>query len=256
MVEAVDSLNIIDLLLRFSVFYGILKSLKSRDLKNLKASKLKWLASHRCKHGNLFISHPTCYETETYIEDKVLFFDIETTAHEGFYWGRGWETNIIETIRYGKILSFAAKWKGGHGFSKGWLDYKRHNERNLVKEIWSLFDEADFIVAHNGKQFDVRWCNTKFTQYRLGIPSPYKVIDTKSESKKYLYLPSHSLNNIADYFDLGAKMEHEGFSLWKKCIAGNKEAWRKMKKYNLQDVLLLEKVYDRLQPFRQKSYIR
>jgi len=37
--------------------------------------------------------------------------------------------------------------------------------------------------------------------------------------------------------------------LWVKCMAGDPVAWKKMERYNKQDVVLLEKVYDKLLPW-------
>ena len=177
---------------------------------------------------------------------KILSVDLETTANQGYYWGQNFETGIIETIEYWKILSYATKWLHGKSIVRGWIDTK--NEENLVKELWKLLDEADIVIAHNGKSFDIKKANTKFLEYDLGLPSPYKLIDTKIEAKKYLSLPSYSLNNICDKFGFGHKIEHEGWELWKKCIAGDKKSWDKMKRYNLHDVILLEKVYLKLRP--------
>lgn len=104
------------------------------------------------------------------------------------------------------------------------------------------------MIGHNCKAFDIKWFNTAFLRYNLPPPSPYKVIDTKVEAKKYLFLPSYALNNIADYFGLGRKVEHEGFSMWQECVKGDKKAWRRMKRYNIQDVNLTEKIYLKLKP--------
>lgn len=179
---------------------------------------------------------------------RILIFDLETTANQGFYWGQNWETGIIETIEYWKILSYAAKWLDDKKvIVRGWIDTK--NELGLVKELWKLLDEADIAIAHNGKKFDIKKCNAKFALYGLGPPSPYKVIDTLNEARKYLSLPSYRLNDISNYFRLGQKVEHEGWVLWKKCIAGDKSAWNRMKSYNKHDVILLENVYLKLRPF-------
>jgi hypothetical protein len=48
---------------------------------------------------------------------------------------------------------------------------------------------------------------------------------------------------------LGHKAETGGFQLWLDCMSGDEKAWRKMRKYNAQDVVLLEKVYDRFKPW-------
>ena len=176
-----------------------------------------------------------------FVQSKTLLFDLETTAHEGSFWGHRYETDIIEVIKYGKILCYSAKWLG-----KEKIIFGGWNERKIVKELWKLFDEADILVAHNLKHFDLRWCLTKFSQYNLPRPSHYKKFDTLMEARKQWILPSYKLNDISDYFGLGKKIEHEGWPLWKKCIKGDKKARKKMELYNKQDVRLLEAIYNKL----------
>jgi len=212
------------------------------DINKLKKSDILWLVNHRCSHHHDYLSHIKCAERDNvpFVSDKVLLFDLETSYNLGAFWGKSWETDIVSITEYGKILCFAGKWLDGKMMFYGW------NEKRLLRELWKLFDEADVVVAHNGKQFDVKWATTKFIQYGLPHPSKYKVFDTLKEAKKQLYLPSYKLNDISDYFGLGQKVEHEGLSLWKKCIKGDKKARKKMELYNIRDVALLEKLYYKL----------
>jgi predicted RNA-binding Zn-ribbon protein involved in translation (DUF1610 family) len=48
---------------------------------------------------------------------------------------------------------------------------------------------------------------------------------------------------------LGKKKDHEGHILWVKCMNGDKKAWKTMEEYNIQDVILLEKLYKKLLPW-------
>jgi hypothetical protein len=48
---------------------------------------------------------------------------------------------------------------------------------------------------------------------------------------------------------VGTKLKHQGFEMWRKCIDGDERAWATMKRYNIQDVRLTERVYDRLRPW-------
>ncbi len=186
---------------------------------------------------------------------KVLLFDIETTPITAYTWGPKWETNLLEFIDYSRILSFSAKWFGNKNtITRGWPDYKGYkpgqlNDKEIVKEIWAIFNEADVILAHNGNNFDIRIMNARFAFHELTPPSPYKVLDTKTEVKKHLRLPSYKLDDICDYFKIGRKLHHEGFPLWIKCMAGDEKAWNTMLKYNKLDVLLLEKIYLKIRPW-------
>ena len=184
---------------------------------------------------------------------KILFFDIETAPNLAWVWGK-WEQNVIEFDSHWYIIGFSAKWMDGKQITKGLIDYpgygrNKDDDSRIVKDIWKLFDEADIIVAHNGDQFDVKKCNARFSYHSMKPPSPYNTVDTKKVAKKYFNFVSNSLNDLGDFLKLGRKLQTGGFELWKGCMLGNKNSWRLMKKYNAQDVLLLEKVYYHFLPW-------
>jgi len=185
---------------------------------------------------------------------RILTLDIETSPLIAYTWGPKWETSIIETINEMNILSYSAKWLNGNQITKGLCDYKGYkpkkvDDKKLVTDLVKLLDEADIVVTQNGVDYDTKIINARAIKHGITPPSPYKNIDTKREAKKIVRLDSYSLNDMGKYFNLGAKLSHSGFSLWKQCIAGNTSAWNKMKKYNAQDVKLTEQVYLKLKPY-------
>lgn len=186
---------------------------------------------------------------------KILLYDIETTPNLAWIW-RKYQQNAVGFEQFTYILSWSAKWLGGKQVTKGLIDYTgyqkdRTNDYKLIKELWHLLDEADIIVAHNGRAFDTKLVNARFSFWGLSPPSPYKIVDTKEQSKKHFGFTSNSLADISEYLGLGAKLPHQGFDLWKGCMAGDRKAWDTMLRYNGQDVKLLEKVYLRLLPYMQ-----
>ena len=124
-----------------------------------------------------------------------------------------------------------------------------NKEINIVKQIWRLLDEAEIVVAHNGRSFDLKKINARFIYHNLGPPSPYRIIDTKTEIKKLARFESNKLDDLGEQLSLGRKLDHEGWSLWEGCYNGDKKSWAKMKAYNKQDVDLLERLFIRLRPF-------
>jgi hypothetical protein len=187
-------------------------------------------------------------------EAKILTIDIETSPNRGTFWGNTYETSIIEIEEFGKIIGFSAKWLNGPQLTRGLIDYKGYkpnklNDTYILKDIHKLLDTADIVVGQNSIAFDIKYINQRFLLANMTPPSPYKQVDTKNEARKIMRLPSNKLDNLGRYFNIGHKLEHEGYDLWKKCIAGNKKAWDTMKKYNAQDTLLTEKIYLKLRPF-------
>ena len=185
---------------------------------------------------------------------KVLLVDLETAPLLGYTWGV-WETNVLAVKKDWYILSFVAKWQGSNKIISSSLpDFKgfkkdKEDDSGVVGELWKLFNEADVIVAHNGNDFDFKKANARFIVHGLIPPTPYQTVDTKLVAKKYFKFDSNSLDELGRYLGLGRKESTGGFKTWFECMAGDMTAWKRMMKYNKQDVLLLEKIYDKLKPW-------
>lgn len=187
-------------------------------------------------------------------QSKILLFDIETAPNLGYTWQK-WEQDVIEFKRDWYMLSFAYKWLGDTSVKAYSLpDFStfkkdKEDDTQLITELWKLFDQAEIVIAHNGDEFDIKKTNSRFIINGLQPPTPYKTIDTKKIAKKHFRFDSNKLDDLGNYLGLGRKIDTGGFELWKGCMAGNKDAWSKMVKYNKQDVVLLEKVYNKLLPW-------
>lgn len=157
-----------------------------------------------------------------------------------------YETNVIKRIKTFTILSVAYKWLGG---CTKVLAVDDQSELSLLKKLHKLLDEAEIVIAHNGDSFDIRKINARFIIHKLPPPSPYKTVDTKKIAKKVAYFDSNSLNNLGIDMGEGEKVKHRGFDMWEGCMAGLRKDWRDMRRYNKQDVDLLERIYLRLRPW-------
>lgn len=185
---------------------------------------------------------------------KILIFDIETFANLGYVWGK-WDQNVIAYEREWFALCFCYKWLGEKRVSSVALpDFDLYNEDKfndyeVVKAMWKLFDEADIVVAHNGDKFDIKKMNARFLYYRLPPPSTFKSIDTVKIARQKFAMNSNKLDDIGKYLGVGRKVVNTGWDLWKRCSEGDLKAWEEMIRYNKQDVVLLEKVYEIFKPY-------
>lgn len=186
---------------------------------------------------------------------KIAFFDIETAPSLGWFWGKLWETDIIGVKSEWYIISFAYKWMGEDKVHFHALpDYKtfkrdKEDDRELLEDLRDLMDEADILIAHNGDRFDIRKARARFLMRGLKAPSPFKTIDTLKEARKIGNFDSNKLDHLAQAMGIGKKIPHTGFDLWKRCMLGDRRAWKQMKDYNIHDVHLLQKVYEKLKPY-------
>lgn len=180
---------------------------------------------------------------------KILLYDIENEPNLSYTWGK-YEQNVIAFKEEWKLLSFAYKWLGETNVKcLARPDFDDITDKSLVMELWKLLDEADIVIGHNADAFDNKKANARFIELGLPPPSPYLSIDTKKIAKKYFKFNSNSLDDLGKTLGVGQKVKHYGFQLWLDCMNGDPKAWKTMKNYNKQDVVLLEKVYLKLRPW-------
>ena len=213
-----------------------------------------------CKTCGCGGSHPFKKELKT--EAKILLLDIETMANLGWVW-RIYDTSVIEVHQHGYILSFACKWTDeDRVIVRGLDDYpnfkkdgpfpEARSDKDLLIELSGIMNQADIIVAHNGKAFDLLAINTRLMVHGLPPIRASRTFDTLQEIRKNAKFVSNKLDHLAQELNLGRKMAHSGFGLWLRCAQGDPEAWKMMKRYNKHDVRLLEELYYRLRPFSKK----
>lgn len=191
----------------------------------------------------------------------MLLYDLETSPFIGFSWAK-WETDIIEFIAEKRIISFAWKWLGEKkthvlampdfpGYKPGLDSFmgSPKNNRALVVALHNLFGQADVTVGHNVIEFDDKTSNSDFLVHGLKPPPPHRTVDTLKVARSKFKFASNKLDDLGARLELGRKVKHPGFALWKGCLHGDKKAWDLMKKYNAGDVDLLEKVYHKLRPW-------
>jgi hypothetical protein len=187
---------------------------------------------------------------------KVLFLDIETSPSLAWIWSLWSEVKSMDFVEKNwYILCFAAKWLGEEETMYGSLPhYERYktdptDDFDLVKDLASLLDEADIVVAHNAKKFDLPKINTRLVINGIQTPSQYKVVDTLLVARSNFKFTSNRLNDLSQFLGLGEKADTGGFDLWKMVMAGDRQAWDDMCDYCIHDVTLLEGIYHKLTPF-------
>ena len=149
---------------------------------------------------------------------RSVFFDVETSALRGWYYGKN-----------------------------------KLSDRALVKDLHSLFSTTDILIAFNGDRFDIRKANNFFIRNGLK-PVSVKTIDPLKIARKHFDFTSNSLNDLAEMFGIGSKIDNDK-DLSFKCLNGDLKSWAKMKRYNAHDVWLLKEVFNKLAPWSNLNSI-
>jgi len=176
---------------------------------------------------------------------KILHLDIETAPHTVHTWGtRKQNIALSQIIKPGYTLCWAAKWDGERKIK--FSSILETTAKKMIQEIHGLISEADAVVHYNGNKFDMPTLNGEFLKHGLHPPQPWENIDLFRVCLKQFRLVSYKMDYLARYLGVGQKLNHKGHELWVECINGDISAWRTMKRYNIQDVRILEKIYHKL----------
>lgn len=181
---------------------------------------------------------------------NILLYDLETAPNISYTWGK-FQQDVVAFEQEWYILSVAWKWLGEKSVKcKTIFDYGERSDEKLVKEtLHPLLDQADIVVGHNAQAFDNRKALARCLYWQLSPPSPFQTIDTYLISRHHFAFNSHSLNTLCRQLSLGTKLDNGGFETWLGCLRGDAKAFERLKRYNKQDIVLLEKLYLRLRPF-------
>lgn len=179
---------------------------------------------------------------------KRLFIDVETSPNIVFSWRTGWKISIDEQniIKERGIICACWKWENEKKVQSITWD-KNQNDKRIIEKIIPVLNDADEIVGHNADAFDLAWIKTRALFHNIKTNPTYKCVDTLLYARKRLYLNSNKLNYIAQYLGVGVKIKTE-FDLWKKIVLEKcNKSLTKMVRYCKNDVVLVEKVYHRLE---------
>lgn len=195
----------------------------------------------------------------SYDKAKILFLDIETApcvAHIWSLWQNGVGLNQLMNDWY--ILSFTAKWADSDEVFYADIreKYDQEDDKDLLVKLWGFLDDADFVVGHNIRKFDMKKINSRFILNGMEKPSEYRMIDTLLIAKEVFGFTSNKLEYLTDKLCKKYKKSKHGkfpgHKLWTECLKGNIEAWEEMEEYNKFDVLSNQELYEVFMPWSNK----
>jgi hypothetical protein len=193
-------------------------------------------------------------------QPKIVLWDLETMSDLdqifknipsiGNWPGRTMKGDMMSIINVGwKILGEDKV----HCESSWDLTDDINNDSAICHLAYEILHDADGIVTHNGKRFDVKVLNTRLAKW--GLPSLPKMphADTCVIARRALSLYSNRLNDVSQFFNLSGKLENGGWQLWVDVHRGCPKAKKLMVDYCKQDVVALEEVFLKLRQYAKAS---
>ena len=179
---------------------------------------------------------------------KIKYLDLETAPNLCFTWGLfNQNVGLEQIVRPGYTLCWAAS-DGGRSKVEFMSVYHDGIEA-MMGRMHQILDDTDAVVHYNGRKFDVPILNKDFVKLDMAPPDGYQQIDLLQTARRRFRFASNKLDFVSTFLGLESKHEHKGMSLWNGCMENDKKSWDIMKKYNIQDVKMLPKLYNKLLPW-------
>jgi len=175
---------------------------------------------------------------------KRIYFDIETSMVEGRFWriGRKIDLSPDNITKPAQIICICYKWE--HEDKVHALTWDRkHQDKKMLKDFIQVANEADELVAHNGKGFDMKWVLWECLINSIPAFPTYKMVDTLSMMRTKFRAPSNRLNYLCQVLFGKEKTPHSGLQLWHDVMDNVPGALDQMVSYCKNDVLLLEELF-------------
>ena len=211
---------------------------------NLKKDELLVFLTQRCRHGHYYYEHPACFEKE-YLHDgkppRYCILDIEAS-------------NL--NANFGIMLSYAIKeYKKPKIFARTITADELISEtldKGLVKECVDILSNYDVVITYYGSRFDIPFLRTRAIYWNLDFPKYgyLKHKDVYYMVRNRLKLSRNTLEEACRTLGIKGKTRVDG-TYWIKALTGDETALKYILKHNKRDVIILEKLYDKLE-----SYVR
>jgi DNA polymerase III epsilon subunit-like protein len=119
----------------------------------------------------------------------------------------------------------------------------------MICKFVEVLEEADEVIAHNGDKFDMAWYNGRHLIHGLEPIPKVKTVDTYKMAARNFNLNSYKLDYLSKIL-FGEGKIHTEYDLWRDIVLKNDEkAMGKMIKYCKKDVVLVERVWQKLRDY-------
>jgi len=129
-----------------------------------------------------------------------------------------------------------------------WAD-NRDDDAGITRDISIELRKHAIVVGHYSQRFDIPYFRAKMMKHGLEPLPPMFGIDTWRIAKNNFKVSSRRLDNLLNYFDLGAKHGVTGRLWMKAAYTNSREAMNEIVEHNIADVVLLEKLMCRSFPY-------
>lgn len=199
-------------------------------------------------------------KVEVELPEDVVTIDIETSPLITYAWSV-WEANAIKKLKETTILCVSYKFLGEKKvYNISQMDDPNwkpgvENDKWVMERLAEVLNRASTVVTQNGNSFDLPIIRRRMLINGVRPPHPLKKVDTKILGKNLFRFDQASLKAMCEETGTAQKGDPGGFATWEGCMSPNRKlavsSFKRMIKYNNQDVIATEELYLRMRPFME-----
>lgn len=184
---------------------------------------------------------------------KVLYIDIEVAPNIAAAWGiHEQRISYNDIIQEWFILSVQWSWDNSKKVNKlSVLDNKRGkkitDDSEIVRKISEIISEADEVVGHNIKQYDLKRINAKIIEHKLPPLRIPTIVDTLVWARQFGFT-SRKLGDLCKKLGLENKLSHSP-GVFIRAAMGDRKAIQEIVEYGVGDIPTVRDLHLRLRPY-------
>lgn len=202
------------------------------------------MSEQRCIHRHTIKTHPNCFRKglikyDWWTDKKIAYLDIETSDLKA---------------DFGIILTWCLKFRNDKKIYSGVITKKdidnRTFDKRIIKELLDLLKDVDVIVTYYGTNFDIPFLRTRAEKWRLWFPKFGDIYhwDLYYKVKRLFKTHRKNLATITHFLGIDGKTPIET-DMWFEAQYGDKKALKEVLVHNEYDVIILEKLHDRIEDY-------
>lgn len=188
------------------------------------------------------------------MKPEILFLDMECTPKLSVHWGmRDQNIGYQDIVKDWNFICAQWAWNDSKKINTVSIldDTKRfrknpNDDYHVVKEIREVIEDADIVVGHNVRSFDIKNITAKLIEHKLPPIKDVIIVDTLQLARMHNFT-SRKLDALAKKLSLERKLEHDKF-VFMKALFGDEKAIMDIIRYGKGDIAPLRDLYHRLLP--------
>jgi DNA polymerase elongation subunit (family B) len=128
-------------------------------------------------------------------------------------------------------------------------DFWRRVDKELLQQIRNSYEDYDIIVHFNGRNFDIKFLNTRMLKNGIPLLPEMKQLDIYQIAKHRIRLRSKRLDALKDFLEVDKDAEGHKWEYWQMAGAGVKEGFDYVVEHCTRDVDRLAEVARRMKQY-------